>query len=109
MVSIAHSASCSSCSEPRGRHLTPIHSPPQEHHSQTSQVPIFNAWHFHLAVPYPPSEVESSFPGRKFEELMKLTPKNKHISSMALASDWASQVTQMVKNLPAMHTIQVEP
>ena len=26
---------------------------------------------------------------------------------MALASDWASQVTQMVKNLPAMHTIQV--
>ena len=38
---------------------------------------------------------------------MKLTPKNKHINSMAFASNWASQVTQMVKNLPAMHKIQV--
>ena len=58
---------------------------------------------------YPASEVKSSFPGRKFEELMKLIPQNKYINSLAFAGNWASQVAQAVKNLPTMHKIQVQP
>lgn len=53
-----------------------VHPPP----SQPNQpVLIFHVWHIHLRMSDPASEVESSFPGRKIEELMKLTPqKNKY-------------------------------
>lgn len=72
VVSIAHSV-CSSCSEPEGQAPDTHPFTSREHHSQTSQAPIFMPGIF-LAVSYPASEVEDSFPGRKFEELMN-TPK----------------------------------
>lgn len=86
-----------------------VHPPP----SQPNQpVLIFHVWHIHLRMSDPASEVESSFPGRKIEELMKLTPqKNKYKYAWPLQAALSRAViinlpvhqNQHIKKLAPLH------